>query len=162
MTTSNTIKKNNAKFKKMSKAQKRVAIAKDVISFLELGALKAMCGRYVRPSKELSLQERCSEVQANSLNWGECQVCAKGALFVAKVNRFDNCPAWKFNSFGGDSEDMDGIFSYDQFSQIEYAFEGWDEFGWGWYSTYPNPKLRMIAIMKNIVRNKGTFKIDEL
>jgi hypothetical protein len=161
----NKIEKDNAAFEVMTNSQKRVAIAKDALQWIRLGALTPTKGTYLRPQLHptlaLDYPERAA-VQANTLNWGACQCCAKGALFVAKVNRFDNCSAMDFQGFTGQNLLMDGIFLRDEFDMIESAFEGWMDDQWRWFKKYPNAKTRMMAILRNIIRNQGDFKPREL
>jgi hypothetical protein len=161
----NKIEKDNAAFEVMTNSQKRVAIAKDALQWIRLGALTPTKGTYLRPQLHptlaLDYPERAA-VQANTLNWGACQCCALGAIFISKVNRFDNCSAMDFQSFVGQSRMMDGIFDYIDLDRIETAFEGWADDMYGWVKKYPDAKPRLMAILCNIIRNKGDFKPLEL
>lgn len=81
--------------------------------------------------------------------------------------------------FGGDtiSNGLTKIFSESQLRLIEQTFEGdegivqsdlcdddgiafpkYSDASAQFYKTYPNPKSRLIAIMKNIIKNNGTFR----
>jgi hypothetical protein len=161
---------NNTKFDKLTNAQKRVALAKDVIAWVKAGALIPDHVVYVRPTilpDHYPFFDRSSEVQANAVNWGKCKVCARGALFVAKVAHMNNCLAQDFLSVAGSVEAMDGLFEDNQFYEIECAYEGWQSFfplnnKNLWTNRYPDDSERMIAIMKNIIRNKGTFRLNEV
>ena len=50
-------------------------------------------------------------------------------------------------------------FNDDELSEIESAFEAWN---CDWKYKYLILENRMIAIMKNIIRNKGEFKPQEI
>ncbi len=108
-----------------------------------------------------------------------CEACAVGSLFVSTVLRADKLGVEK--AYGcsysgstqriGNSPNVDtlkayllGFFTQGQLNLIEIAFEGWDieedepgpakAFG----EKYKTPHSRMIAIMRNIVKNKGEFR----
>lgn len=82
---SKQIEADNLRFRKMSKARKRVAIARDVLAQLKVGKFKATPGTYVE-SKALETDD--SNVQIQSLLLPptvSCDVCGIGALFVCGV-----------------------------------------------------------------------------
>lgn len=184
------IKESNIVFNKLSKAEKRVAIAKDVLKQLDEGVFVAERGIYSRivdieqnalytqdclidPLKDLKTSIENKEVI--------CNVCAKGAVFSSLVH-FKNEVSIK---------DGDGITSYEvkkkakgifpekMLDRMETLFEAmnYDEYeyemeaGEAGLTYYPDKKVkafakkydsadgRMIAIMKNIIRNKGEFTL---
>jgi hypothetical protein len=87
--------------------------------------------------------------------------------------------------YGGFTNGLSKFFSKDQLKLIESAFEGntgafsleqadWEEAGWmdrlpddkkplpgdksaGWMNRLPDDKKRLVAIMENIIKNKGKF-----
>jgi hypothetical protein len=114
----------------------------------------------------------------------QCTVCAKGALFVADVcirNEVSFTNDESLNKINEDdfvSEKLN-YFSRKQLDLIEVAYEGysnnadntlivdgsyideyhkarefWENFRYTWQASND----RMIAIMKNIIKNRGTFK----
>lgn len=115
-----------------------------------------------------------------------CSCCAKGAIFLSEVMNRNQFSASRrdFEGLGSETitDRLDGLFTQNQLDLIETAFErdviesdneylqdghndDWSEkftsiakkaiaFG----KRYSSNDKRLIAIMKNIVANKGTFK----
>jgi hypothetical protein len=207
-------KKRNARFAKLSNAQKRVAIARDVLKQIQTENFIPHTGKFVSVpdyneflvyrNKNASLQEMLPQL-------GPCDVCALGGLFLSCTNlnnkarvsalmenshpsgNIDNTgEAYQMNDMflGGKkfSNDLNRFFSNYQLMLIEIAFErgggavGNVNFTDGLYKNYlgqfkpitaeieaaaqfsektntdQSSKDRMIAIMKNIIRNKGRFR----
>lgn len=159
----------NEQFAAMTPAEKRVALAQDVIMQLNAELIIAEQGTY------LSLHEE------NSL---KCDACALGSLFICSVTKPELALDIDVVVDMSDRESMQdhlgGIFDPAQLDMIETAFEmdsymkypkGLDvddesavtafndlinktiEFG----RKYVYDKARLIAIMENVVANKGTF-----
>jgi len=104
------VRKSNAKFHRASPEEKRVILAKDVIAALDGRRLYAVMGRYY-PSpghrvegamRDLGIVENGPDGISESTAVGAlmkskvvtripigCEVCAKGALFTAKVDRLN-------------------------------------------------------------------------
>jgi hypothetical protein len=143
------------------KAQERVLIAKDALKWVKAGVLTPMAGDYIVPENDLDPYDYgMDKVQLRDIVLGKCQVCMKGALFLAKAVRYNNVLASQLDLAQCSMDTpMNEHFSPVQLSLIESAFEGWDhvegceEFN----SRYPDDSDRMIAILKNIIKNKGTF-----
>lgn len=184
-----SILKKNAKFQKLTKGQKRVAVAQDVIASLKSGQIKAIQGTWAEPLRRENFVPEDKEVEfCEVLNKTKCKCCGLGALFVEAVKRFD-----KFKSVVAvDDYDiyhyLKKIFSEEQLDMIECSFECGDgvnkegsfkdaipsissygEYCYEYNSktydrcvrfgkTFKTPRLRMTAIMQNIVNNNGTFK----
>lgn len=107
-------------------------------------------------------------------NVNRCEVCALGSIFVSSVNlyngvHFENGDE-ALESFNDLSlSPLSKYFSEESLALIECCFEGEDgahynstsekEFAIGiaYNRSFRSPKERLIAIMKNIVRNKGDF-----
>jgi len=195
------IKRRNAKFKKMSAAQKRVAIAEDVLVQLNKNKYQAERGVYCDVNVK-------SFIPANRFNLGEddsfkkvelqpllldgtiesCEVCAIGSIFMSRValgNEFKvDASRGYFNEEEADidTSDLDsavtaikalkGIFTERQLRYIEFVFEGRNIGGmfdnesrafkdkvYDFHAQYDTDDERLRAIMLNIIRNKGNFKI---
>lgn len=97
---------------------------------------------------------------------GPCQVCARGAIFLAKAVRFDAVKVSQMNDYGRNNEMMSDFFAADQLRDIEVWFEGWYGNSGGkahlFYLKYPDAKKRLTLILKNIIKNQGTFVPSQL
>lgn len=177
-----TIKDRNEKFKKMTLSEKRIAIAKDVIENIESKKFVAKRGTYfVAKTKEgvetnnVQLQELilCGDVE-------QCTVCGIGAIFASKVCVSNDFKVNKKSLDVGyivlyDTDmisQLNEIFNEYELRYIEIAFEGILDMSidndvyfseketikaMNFYETYPDQTNRLIAIMKNIIKNDGVF-----
>lgn len=177
-------------FKSLTPTQRRVAIAEDVIAALRAKRYTAeQSNGYV--TTKVSANNLVSKADLASLNDGveveidlqsalaknmkSCTVCAKGAMFVAAVEKFDRLKVTvgdqnddvleQFNDDDAVCDHLENYFSREQLDLIEEVFEETN------YSQYvcdksdlaratiiinnPDATSRMIAIMENIVANKG-------
>ncbi len=177
------IKKDNEAFNKLTKAEKRVAIAKDVLAGLASGKLIADSGTYCEINRNEKADFETTNLQTllKSKTVDSCAVCGVGSLFVSLVKKTN-----KFNIGDGEttllfSEDiyakLHAFFTDKQLALIECAFEGeeianeWNEDGEELSGNELNKCQefydqncdsdygRLVAIMKNIIKNKGTFKL---
>ncbi len=173
-----------AKFWKLSPAQKRVAIAKDVILQIKAEYYTAIRGTYI--NAELPWNTSRTEMAPAREAFAEadnCTVCAVGSTIVSgarlgnRVSLFDL--GVNANGFGGD-EARDKFFPRSMNRLMEEAFEvDYDPkrqyhkaslaserkpntrtmqyraeyFGEG----FKTSDARLIAIMRNVIRNKGAF-----
>lgn len=169
------IEVSNEVFNKATKAEKRIMIAKDCIARIEAELLF--------PNRGSLIKSEAMNVNKETLNSVECQVCAKGGLFasyVGRVNNFDKRTSivCGWNSPKDDFHiKLSEIFTYKQLSLIEFAFEGrkylerdnkenaiiFDDKTYYEAESYRNrfetSNECLTAICENIIRNKGTFKI---
>lgn len=151
--------KANAKFAKLTPAQKRVAVAKDVLKHLGEGTLVATKGDYL-------------SVYDTGPTGEECHACALGAVFACAtildggrkaLTEDDSCLS--SHTMVRELENA-GIFSTEQLRTIECAFEGWgpdtsEEYGTedtlAFNRGVTRPRTRMARIMRNIIANNGEF-----
>lgn len=174
------IKKENARFAKLSKAEKRVAIAKDVLAQIAAKKYVPTQGTYVdlldKDVSEEDIGKEVCEVVAGA----RCDVCAIGSLFMSAVKLGDNLKV-DFGEYGDvnffKSEILTRFFSKDQLGMMEAAFEcsTIGEYGerasreaayWGEAlrdklvdEGVNDPERELLKmIMLNVVRNGGTFK----
>lgn len=180
------IAKREKKFKAASPAQKRVLVAKDVIKLIKLRKVQPSTGDFLsewspvgyedlarnhpRDLRELILEGKLET----------CTVCALGGLMVGCTLYNDKVKyhEWGFTKIGdwiADDKPMPNglneIFSREQLILIEQAFERGD----GYFKAdkenlegtaaavrfgirHGDPDSRLLAIMRNIVKNKGEFK----
>lgn len=151
-----------------------VSIAKDVISLLEEGKLRAR-HRYLHLSESSFRSVKSGgSLQAAFAAAPVCGVCGIGALFVAKYLRLGGAPY-------SDPNDIDDVdisnelapwFTETQLQMIEVAFERnntylqdylHDQLGLcasycsAFGKRYRTDRGRLLAIMKNIIDNGGVF-----
>ena len=173
-------------FSKLTKAEKRVAVAKDVLARIKTKNITPVSGTFF-----------CSKTQPegsikNELKNNKCGACAKGSLFLSFIgftNKFNfNDFDIKTSSFGDYIDDkfkyfvtrgeelnsdemkrLSVLFSRKQLSVIETAYEGsvyyWNEeitnkeenACMAFYDKHNSTTERLTAICNNIIKNKGTF-----
>lgn len=163
-------------FDKLSDAEKRIIIAKDVIKNIDEALIIATQGTYVSLQTESGYRARMSDNFERELDEFikteklKCIACAKGSFFISYVMRNDNC---KVNDYDAAKcpESLQRVlpfFSIAQMNLIETAFEGDrinydEESGYNdlkaeeFYRQYEYPDDRLKAIAQNIIDNKGTF-----
>ena len=160
-------KRDIAAYKKMTRAERRVAICKDVIKQLD-------AGRYIASSTYLELAndgEELVETKDNPISNKTCYLCGKGAMFVSKVSKFNGVkPFVPNNTHPWDMvEGVSDAFSKDQMDNIERLFECFfsshsllGSYGkWlSWKLNSQEERLRIIC--QNIIDNKGTLRPKQL
>lgn len=169
-----------SEFNKLSKAEKRVVIAKDALAQLRLNKWSARMGLYVQFGNGINVANKENAQLCKILpKGGKCEVCARGALFLSAVRKFNDFKVSQLELAYEQDEVRDigsyefrkyelGFFTRAQIKLIEAAFEGYDFISSSWPKAvqdgcrhfYENftTQTRLEAILKNIVRNKGTFK----
>ena len=173
--------KAEAAFKRMSKAQKRVAVAKDVIASIKAKQLVAKARTYIDVKAEGkdgydNNTFKHPDFQTALAMGQQCTACALGGLFVCAV-KFENKIATEDANDNIDQPDLHDylqhLFPYEQLQLIEIAFEqSWGIPGFDNGDDVPDKwktavafgqkhptddAARMTAIMRNIIRNEGTF-----
>lgn len=162
--------------KRLTKAQRRVAIAKDVLKHLR--TMRIAAGQYLHGYIESGIdngedaQARLPEIRK------KCNVCAMGACLLGHIGAFDRLKMNSmFTSYGSPLVDREEIveilknsFQKSDLLLIEAAFEktyySWTldvlskekilaavRFG----RKNGPPRKRLKAIMRNIVKNNGDF-----
>lgn len=162
-------------FNKKTKAQQRVIIAKDVLLRINDDKIIPTQGRFCKLPAKIAEDNSASLQDFMNKNKKHCYACGKGSLFMSFVgikNEFT-----RGDIYGGENINssamiaLSKIFTPQQLALIETAFEKvyyyWNvgltvtqktkaiEFG----KKFKYPSGRLIAIMKNIIKNKGTFTI---
>lgn len=170
--------------KALTSAEMKVAIAKDVIAQLKAKKpkIKVYEGVYFVASLKKPFAEVGDDLQEAASKIVSCEVCALGAVFLSKARLYNDCPMSIADGWHGDDgkclsfndDDMrlnlDSLFSNRQLRSIEAAFEGFssdfsciypDGRERMFYEQHDDNKDRMIAIMKNIIANKGEFVLPK-
>lgn len=169
-----SIIKSNEAFEKMSNAEKRVQIAKDVILRMEAEQLLAYRNSLVFFIQNDEILDVNDEIYYKPLKEiinddtsVTCEVCAKGAMLISYVGRVNDFSMEDCNPDG--DEKILEFFTKRQMDLIEIAFE-MTEFSWHdlkesaiekaklFGSKYDNSNERLRAICENIIENKGFFR----
>ena len=158
----------------MSRPERRVAIAKDVLSQIHTRKIKVKTGFYLHPVKvrvESSRNEQIREIKK------KCSACARGSMMLCRLG-YDTKHDLQDIVIGGgsfmgyvkanrsDTSDiLSDAFTERQLNTIENAFECdlvIEEFkGQNVYMySHLKPKDRLIAIMQNIIDHNGEYKHD--
>jgi hypothetical protein len=180
-------KKSAAKKKRPTKSQIQVAIAKDVVKQVKLNKFIASRGNYLEITdrtfeNKLYSLNRVTPKKHVQERIKTCSVCAIGGVFVAAFNKFDKLSAQDLVT-NDDSMMVDYLkkwFPTDQLRLMEAAFED-DQIvsGIGMVegadfeaaqefrtkvlrrrqnaSVDAQDRALLLAIMENVVKNKGTF-----
>lgn len=148
----------------MTKTEKRVAIAKDVIKQIKIG-------KVIPHGFYMCIPNAIDDNIADALNAGNsCEVCALGAMFAVKaMNHGTSLEVYECNWMSM-TEELSAFFSYKQMAMIESAYElnqmqrttkvsstdiqASIKFG---RKSPEDRQNRMLRIMRNIIRNDGTF-----
>lgn len=177
------IENKNRLFAKMSPAQRRVAIAEDVLAQIKARKYTIEQGTYVELKDSFRIDDANVEI-ADVVKTTGCNVCARGAAFVSACNVFNNCSIadLKEGKVGQSIENISGFEKYEkkfwtqrQLGILETFFEsinnGQNIYGYAsekdtvaaafWAATFDSPEKGLIAIMKNIITNKGDIKIPK-
>lgn len=128
------VRKDNEIFKKASKAEKRVMIAKDVLAALKAKRLMPGVGNYYP-----GILNRLADAGASTSGFVErsflqeptrmpmgCRVCAKGAIFTAKLDRLNGVKVKDEFELNDPTPALLGLFSERQLYLIEVAYEGYE------------------------------------
>lgn len=86
----------------------------------------------------------------------ECKVCAQGAMFIGSMVHRDTDDRVRYT----DMADLSEVFGEVAWNDIENAYEGWQGQS-RWLDIYPEPKDRLRAICENIIRNGGSFLVND-
>lgn len=152
-----------ASLMRLSANKRRMKLAKDVIAHIRAKLIKPVTATYF----ELS-GNRSSKVQADiAIKEESCEACAIGSLFVADVMLRDRATLHDAENEGFRRKRLLQHFGGEQLGLIESAFECYTLYSVGWSDLGPKAvrfggryltsRGRMLAIMNNIVKNKGQF-----
>lgn len=170
---------------KMTNTEKRVLIAKDVIKLIKAKKIVVESGKYFKLNSRYEYVGK----QLNKVlpKIKKCEVCALGGLFYSYVMKYNNYEIdenginyiGKICNSGYEMRDLlKSIFSEKQLYLIECAFEESDinencesaEYSYETIERAVEYKEKheldddsydklLIHIMKNIIKNKGVFKV---
>jgi hypothetical protein len=137
---------------KVTRKQMVVAVAKDVLKLTRVLRVKPgtylwIVGDAAIPQDPKELQKAIPEIAKH------CMVCAKTAMVLAHRHLYGGAGMPHNNDISDESRELFGARRADL---IEDVFEFPEAYGARFVSLEPKPRLR--AIMRNIIRNGGTFK----
>lgn len=181
MISEKQIQKWNDQFKAATKAEKRILIAKDVISNLRKNRIVSTSGTYLSSLNISRAINGDESLQKHLDGVSFCRCCAMGACLISAVKYKNTLTVEEVDSIAGSRHNnwslLKGIFTPKQLLLIEDAFEGnslagdrvGEDFFHGsisykkskkcneFYKKYPEDNKRLKEIMKNIIANEGTF-----
>lgn len=169
-----SLKRLNAWFVELSPREQRLVIAEDVLAQLDAKRLNAQVDCYV--GLDTGYRYLGRDLQPIFRRLETCRVCALGALFVTRVQNYNDfqLSASESNLRGSPKASRWALacFSSLQLDCIENAFEqrrlhvGTENSqlhlrAAGMYSGMLEPEERLRAIMQNILDNDGRFVVPE-
>ena len=111
-------KKMIEKFSQMTKNEKRVAIARDVIAQLDAGIYKAQSDYFI------PIDDFENIVKHDNVRGKACCTCAKGAILLSRIGKFNHTPDYNLNDLGNIAMRLsDTLEEFPDADEIEYAFE---------------------------------------
>jgi hypothetical protein len=159
-------------FNKLSKKEKRVVVAQDILARLEQDMFKPV-GCYVN----IDLESEHKTVQ-NVANNVPCEGCARGLMFMSYVGIVNDLPLSELKTrdinqnridFGLNKEKTLEIFSKKQLMEIELFYENIKEyntnFSHQWYSQQARKWFKKGKLTEEMFEKSNTFKekkIDRL
>ena len=168
--------------KRLTSAQKRITIARDVIEQLLSGTINPIQGCFIGESLENLIEnsENKDSLQKLFKKQSKCSVCAKGSIFVSWAMKFNKLNVLDFNNIGFDgsrlfeNKEIASAFPRKLLTEIEVLFEGECAITYDWNRgvfTYfeeeslnlkhrelsKNSKYRLIEIMGMIIDNFGEY-----
>lgn len=166
-----------------TKAQMRVKIARDVLKQIKAKKLVPRNGTYMDVGNHFEYFSKLGllnpSIQFNTVLPTKCEVCALGAVFIAAVDKNNTLEIGeltytpdrlrRYPSYFDMQNYLSKWFSREQLHLIESVFESNSDYSFlNFRKTVSDTPLRKIAaskmltaIMKNIIKNKGTFVIHE-
>ncbi len=157
---------------KMPVWKRKVAVAKDVINQIQLKKFKVQKNHYLLLDDDIDVDpsEDPQKAMKCALDSKKCTVCARGAMMLTKVAKYNNFEFDEFYNLNCDHATTDALgdcFTEHELQLIETFFErlsfidegdafnlyGVDYRKWG----PNNPEDRLICIMQNIIDHKGQF-----
>lgn len=182
------IEEDNQMFENATKAEKRVIIAQDCLDRIKLGQIEPAFSTMCKIYNDLETSQHSIKDYINTKKELICSACAKGSLFMSYIGRTNKLTFNEVESDnhidGTEHSKLLKIFSAKQLSLIEFVFEGRQHLNFDkkgkrinldkYYSKMRDfrfdngtkkdyfgfdSNLLIVAICKNIIKNKGTFKL---
>lgn len=174
--------KRNKAFQSLPQYKQRITIAQDVLAQTAARRFVASFGTYleVKGENAYDIESKIGDSDVHepldrTLAGAKCEVCGIGSLFVAAIDRANQCMTDEMSSIDDSGFMRDYLnkwFDRDQLAMIETAFEGRlineddtdleysspeIERSIAFTSRLSDATARLKKIMKNIVDNRGKF-----
>lgn len=134
-------------YESLTRQEKRVAIAADVLKQLKIGRIVAARGTYGPLSKE-----RRANFYASGSN-ETCTACGIGSMVIT-ATLMSGCKIFQ-GSYSHDSvSKFLEVFDEEEVDEIEAAFEMWDDEPM-WTDNIEDPQQRLAAMIQSIVDSGG-------
>lgn len=128
---------NKEEFDKLTRNEKRVAIAKDVLMRIEQKNLHVQCGDFINIIDEQKGLLDYVVLDQDVINNNKCMVCAKGAIFCSWVGNFNGTKGspssfyaqqcdFDDHNWDNNPQELLEVFGKDLLNIFECIFEGWD------------------------------------
>ena len=175
------IKRRNAAFKNATNEERRVMVAKDVIKRIQSRQYRPKTKSFVRIDAD-----NISSMQELILDGFKCEVCALGALACSAASFWNSASAYDVSRIGEQikrrmraAAKLNKIFSNEELRAIETAFERGKGYFYAnapsyeqqarvqsspeaaWGKKIRGDSDRLLAMMRNIVKNKGKFIVPD-
>jgi hypothetical protein len=167
--------------KKLTKAQMRVAVARDVIKRIRARSIKPTSGLYLNTSFHLDISRNDVSKQIIEQLPKKCEACAIGGMFLSSLRLYNKYKPNKYLLTGNANDTLGPVstlissvsmredqlkkyFTDKQLGLIENVFETTHNINHQRINVFlekhnkSSRAVLLIAIMKNIIKNKGTFK----
>lgn len=186
------IEASNENFATMTTNEKKVVVAQDCIERINLGQISADTGNVINRNTITKMNKSYSQATSvkdilNNDEMIQCDVCAKGGLFLSYVGRTNEVKLCELGSntttrnynpnsvHDNEHSRLLEIFTARELAYIELAFEGeqyldYDEnscrikftddeyeLANNFRCSFDTPDDVLVAICENIIKNKGQF-----
>lgn len=146
--------------------RKRVRVCKNALAQIRAGRLRPIRGFYINIRANALKDDLKSQLKGV-----KCDVCATGALLVARVLLNDNVEKAKdirfdleylsykdyYVSYDDPTDKLTDLWSIEELKNIEAAFEGFGQANQEFFYRYKTIRGRLIGILNNMIKNNGSF-----
>jgi len=156
-----SVEERNADFQAMTKVERRKAVATDALAQLRAGRFVAQSGVYElffsKAGDVLSSSGFLDSCERGLKEAARCECCAKGALYLSSLRRFNGAPI-EGEEFPYRDDLLKAIFGREMADLAEDAFEGVNingrlpgEEARAFYDAFPTDRQRLRQILLAIL-----------
>jgi hypothetical protein len=166
-------------FNRLSPANQRITLAKDVLLQLKIGKFDATHNGYIGGRKLDSWRHDYSPhapAKETLQSVDVCEVCAKGALVCSYVLKHNHVSVHQMRTTASENPELIAIFGRSLWNVLEALYEGWDFNLNGVARIYPlngrtdtegnrvynvsGKRHSLESLMQNIIRNNGKLNYN--